>query len=162
MGQSRITSSTAWAVPSRRGRRSQRGVASSTRPVPTGSCFRSRTTTGTWTSSQSTPLRRPSHSRDRQVPAGGKARRGGDSPPLLAAVRNHSLARAIPYGQLDGVCAEMPLVVSVAERLLNTTVIGGLHSGWNVAVRVNDQSALPFCTGKSPAAFMLSLFPAFG
>jgi hypothetical protein len=36
--------------------------------------------------------------------------------------------------------------------LVNRTVIGGLHEGWNVAVSVSETSALPFCTGKSPAA----------
>ena len=56
----------------------------------------------------------------------------------------------------------MPFVVSVTVTSVNSTVIGGLHGGWNVAVSVRLKLALPFCTGKSPAAETLSLFTAFG
>jgi hypothetical protein len=45
-----------------------------------------------------------------------------------------------------------PLVVSVTVMSVNTTVIGGLQLGWNVAVAESVKSAFPFCTGKSPAA----------
>ena len=55
-----------------------------------------------------------------------------------------------------------PFVVSVTVTSVNATVIGGLHSGWNVAVTDSVKSALPFCTGKSPSALTLSLFTAFG
>jgi hypothetical protein len=33
-----------------------------------------------------------------------------------------------------------------------STVIGGVQSGWNVAIRSSENSAFPFCTGKSPSA----------
>src|SRR6266516_5944561 len=45
---------------------------------------------------------------------------------------------------------------------LNTTVIGGVQSGWKVAVAVRLKSAFPFWTGKLPAAETLVLFAAFG
>jgi hypothetical protein len=45
----------------------------------------------------------------------------------------------------------MPLVVSVTVTFVKRTVIGGLHGGWNVAVRVSENSAFPFCTGKVPS-----------
>ena len=48
--------------------------------------------------------------------------------------------------------SEMLLVVSVTVTSVNSTVIGGLHGGWNVAVSVRLKMALPFWTGKSPAA----------
>ena len=57
---------------------------------------------------------------------------------------------------------DIPLVVSVTETLLNTTVIGGEQFGWKVAVTVSVKSALPFCTGKSPSAETLCLLAAFG
>src|SRR5574341_1885556 len=56
----------------------------------------------------------------------------------------------------------MPLVVSVTVTSVNATVIGGLQSGWNTAVRVRLNSALPFCTGKSPSAETDSLLAALG
>ncbi len=40
-----------------------------------------------------------------------------------------------------------PWVRSVTTTLLHTTVIGGLQFGWNVAVKVREKFALPFCTG---------------
>src|SRR5919204_1332056 len=55
-----------------------------------------------------------------------------------------------------------PLVSSTRLTSVNWTVIGGLQSGWNVAVSERVPSALPFCTGKSPAELTLSLFTAFG
>jgi len=57
---------------------------------------------------------------------------------------------------------EMSLVVSVTVTFVYSTVIGGLHGGWKVAVSVSEKSALPFCTGKSPAVETSSLFTAFG
>src|SRR6187549_1245443 len=56
----------------------------------------------------------------------------------------------------------MPLVVSVTVTSVNWTVIGGLHDGWNVAVSVRLNSALPFWTGKSPSLETSSLLTAFG
>ena len=53
-------------------------------------------------------------------------------------------------------------MVSVTVTSVNWTVIGGAHSGWNVAVTDSVQSALPFCTGKSPADETLALFTALG
>jgi hypothetical protein len=58
--------------------------------------------------------------------------------------------------------AEMPLVVSVTVTSVKTTVIGGVQSGWNVAVSVSSKFAFPFCTGKSPSAETLALLAAFG
>ena len=57
---------------------------------------------------------------------------------------------------------QMLLVVSHALTSVNTTDIGGLQSGWNVAVTSSENSALPFWTGKSPAAETDSLLAAFG
>jgi hypothetical protein len=54
----------------------------------------------------------------------------------------------------------MPLVSSVTVTFVNLIVIGGLQLGWNVAVSVSENSALPFCTGKSPSAETDSLFVA--
>src|SRR5215208_4413671 len=48
------------------------------------------------------------------------------------------------------------------EMFDHTTVIGGVQSGWNVAVRSSENSALPFCTGKSPEALNDSLLAACG
>ena len=45
----------------------------------------------------------------------------------------------------------MLFVVSVTVTSVYSTVIGGLHGGWKVAVSVGLKLALPFCTGKSPA-----------
>jgi hypothetical protein len=45
---------------------------------------------------------------------------------------------------------EIPFVVSATEMFENWTVMGGLQSGWKVAVTVRLKVALPFCTGKSP------------
>ena len=56
----------------------------------------------------------------------------------------------------------MPLVVSVTVMLVNCTVIGGLHSGWKVAVTMSSKLAFPFCTGKSSSAETLSLLAALG
>src|SRR5215475_616446 len=61
----------------------------------------------------------------------------------------------VVYGSVPGMLALIPLVVSGGEMLVNETVIGGEHAGWNVAVAVRLKSALPFCTGKSPAAVTL-------
>ncbi|MDF2733483.1 MAG: hypothetical protein K0S97_106 [Chloroflexota bacterium] len=58
--------------------------------------------------------------------------------------------------------AEMPLVVSVTVTPVKTTVIGGVQSGWNVAVSVSSKVALPFWTGKSPSAETLALLAALG
>jgi hypothetical protein len=55
-----------------------------------------------------------------------------------------------------------PLVVSVTVTSVNCTVIGGLQFGWNVAVADSLKLALPFWTGKSPAAETLVLLAAFG
>jgi len=55
-----------------------------------------------------------------------------------------------------------PFVVSVTVTSVKTTVIGGLQSGWKVAVADSVKSAFPFCTGKSPSAETLSLFAALG
>jgi len=56
------------------------------------------------------------------------------------------------------------MLCSVSETTTseNLTVIGGLHSGWKLAVKVSENSALPFCTGKSPAAETDSLLTALG
>jgi hypothetical protein len=54
------------------------------------------------------------------------------------------------------------LVVSVSVTFWNSTVIGGLHAGWNTAVAVRVYSDLPFCTGSSAAAVTLVLLTAFG
>jgi hypothetical protein len=51
----------------------------------------------------------------------------------------------------------MSWVVSAIVMSENTTVIGGLRSGLNVAVAASVNSACPFCTGKSPAAETLVL-----
>src|SRR5689334_12577534 len=56
----------------------------------------------------------------------------------------------------------MLFVVSVTVMLVKATVIGGLQEGWKVAVTDSEKSALPFWTGKSPAALTLSLLTAFG
>src|SRR6266545_536111 len=56
----------------------------------------------------------------------------------------------------------MLFVVSVTVTSVYATVIGGLHGGWKVAVSVRLNSALPFCTGKSPSFDTSSLFTAFG
>ena len=56
----------------------------------------------------------------------------------------------------------MPLVVSVTVTSVKTTVIGGLHEGEKLAVTVSEKLALPFCTGKSPAAETSTLLTAFG
>jgi hypothetical protein len=53
-----------------------------------------------------------------------------------------------------------PGAVTVMEMFDHTTVIGGVQSGWNVAVRSSENSALPFCTGKSPDALNDSLLAA--
>jgi hypothetical protein len=53
-------------------------------------------------------------------------------------------------------------VVSDSVTSVNWTVIGGLHGGWNTAVSVSEKFALPFCTGKSPAALTDSLLTALG
>lgn len=55
-----------------------------------------------------------------------------------------------------------PCSVSETVTSENLTVIGGLQSGWKLAVRVSENSALPFCTGKSPSAETDSLFSALG
>ena len=52
--------------------------------------------------------------------------------------------------------------VTVTTTFENWTVIGGVQSGWNVAVSDCEKSALPFWTGMSPAAEKLCLFAAFG
>jgi hypothetical protein len=56
----------------------------------------------------------------------------------------------------------IPFVVSVIRMFDQTTVIGGVQSGWKVAVALRVKLALPFCTGKSPAAVTLVLFAALG
>jgi hypothetical protein len=56
----------------------------------------------------------------------------------------------------------MLFVVSVTVMSVNATVIGGLQSGWNVAVNSIEKRALPFWTGTSSAAETLSLFTALG
>ena len=50
--------------------------------------------------------------------------------------------------------------MTVMTMFDHTTVIGGVQSGWNVAVRSSENSALPFCTGKSPDALNDSLLAA--
>jgi len=55
-----------------------------------------------------------------------------------------------------------PCSVSRTTTFENLTVIGGLQSGLNVAVRVSSKIAFPFCTGKSPSAETDSLLTAFG
>ena len=77
-----------------------------------------------------------------------------------AAPRSNNNAEQ-PQNVPEKLCVR-PFVVSVTVTSVNTTVIGGLHDGWNVAVAVSVKSALPFCTGKSPAAETLVLFAAFG
>jgi hypothetical protein len=72
--------------------------------------------------------------------------RGGYLPPLAAETSYQPLK-----------VAEMLWVVSAIVMSENTTVIGGLHSGLNVAVAVSVNSACPFCTGKSLAAETLVL-----
>jgi hypothetical protein len=52
--------------------------------------------------------------------------------------------------------------VTVTTTLENSTVIGGVQSGWNVAVRLMEKSAFPFWTGTSSVDEMLCLFAAFG
>lgn len=63
---------------------------------------------------------------------------------------------------MPGSVTEMPLVVSVTVTSPKTTVIGGLHLGWKVAVRVSEKFALPFWTGKSPAALNVCCSPRTG
>ena len=52
--------------------------------------------------------------------------------------------------------------VTSTTTLENTTVMGGVQSGWNVAVRLCEKFAFPFCTGMLPCAEKLCLFAAFG
>src|SRR5438093_13111796 len=52
---------------------------------------------------------------------------------------------------------EIPFVVSVTVMSVNATVIGGVQSGWNVAVTDRLKFALPFWTGTSSAAETPSL-----
>jgi hypothetical protein len=56
----------------------------------------------------------------------------------------------------------MLLLVSVTVTFVNATVIGGAHSGLNLAVKVSEKFAFPFCTGKLPSFETNSLFSAFG
>jgi len=56
----------------------------------------------------------------------------------------------------------MLFVVSQTVMLENTTVIGGVQSGWNVAVPSIEMIALPFWTGTSSLPETLVLFAAFG
>ena len=44
----------------------------------------------------------------------------------------------------------------------HTSVIGGLHFGWNDATSVRSNVAFPFWTGKSPSAARSCLFAARG
>ena len=79
--------------------------------------------------------------------------------------RRDAAPRSIKAGRPQNVPEKLcvrPFVVSVTVTSVNTTVIGGLHDGWNTAVALSVKSALPFCTGKSPAALTLVLFAAFG
>ena len=55
-----------------------------------------------------------------------------------------------------------PLVSSVRTMFVNLMVIGGEHGGWSTATAVKEPSALPFWTGKSPAADTACLLPAWG
>jgi hypothetical protein len=57
---------------------------------------------------------------------------------------------------------QIEFVVSQTEMSVNPTVIGGLQSGWNVAVNSIEKRALPFWTGTFSSAETLSLFTAFG
>src|SRR5215207_5022629 len=55
-----------------------------------------------------------------------------------------------------------PSTEAVRVTLEYSTLIGGLQSGWKVAVRLSVPSAVPFLTVKVPAAEKLCLFPALG
>ena len=68
----------------------------------------------------------------------------------------------LPGQNVPGNDLVRPLVVSVTVTSVNSTLIGGLQSGWKVAVTESVKSALPFCTGKSPSAETACLFTAFG
>src|SRR4029453_7969944 len=59
-------------------------------------------------------------------------------------------------------CLVTPCSVSVRTMSVQATVIGGVQSGWKTATNVKENSALPFCTGKSPSAEKLPLLTAFG
>jgi hypothetical protein len=99
----------------------------------------------------------------------GRGTGGGNRPPQNEGRRNRrprrrpriAASRSVPQN-VPGKLLELPLVSSVIVTSLNATVIGGLQSGWKVAVTVRMNSALPFWTGKSPAAETLSLLAAFG
>lgn len=52
--------------------------------------------------------------------------------------------------------------VTTIERFDHSTVIGGVQSGWKVAVAVTEKFAFPFCTGKSPPPETVCLFAACG
>jgi len=54
------------------------------------------------------------------------------------------------------------MLVESLTMMVKDTVIGGEHEGWNEAVTDSGKSALPFWTGKSPAAMTSVLFTAFG
>src|SRR6266508_618973 len=56
----------------------------------------------------------------------------------------------------------MLFVVSVTVMFVNSTVIGGVQSGWKVAVSTFVNSTLPFCTGSSETDETLVLFTALG
>jgi hypothetical protein len=90
-------------------------------------------------------------------PKGGKAR-----PARLLGLGPHRSRPSPRRPAIYSRVAEMSWVVSVIVMFVNATVIGGLQSGWNVAVAVSVNSACPFCTGKSPAAETLVLFAASG
>ena len=56
----------------------------------------------------------------------------------------------------------MPFVVSLTVTFVNASVIGGAHSGVNVAVSVSEKSAFPFCTGTFSLVAIDPLFSALG
>jgi hypothetical protein len=58
--------------------------------------------------------------------------------------------------------AVIPLVVSLRVMSVKDTVISGEQSGWNVAVAVRLNSAMPFRVGKSLAAVAPALLSALG
>src|SRR6266536_17467 len=89
--------------------------------------------------------------KDGETPEGPLGRRG-----------RRSGERRPPETDQSVIVNVSPLVVSSSVTLSHWTDIGGVQSGWKVAVTVKLKSAFPFWTGKSPTAEKLALLPAFG
>jgi len=82
---------------------------------------------------------------------------GGDRRPPVTQQGKPCEEPPLHYGSV-----QMPFVMSQRLTLEYTTVIGGVQSGWNVAVAEIEPSALPFCTGTDSPAETVVLFAAFG